>query len=476
MTSIDKLDEPAGRLTAGDGRRALLAAELRETLTLAAPLAATQLSLIAMMTTDLALIGRLGAEAVAGAALGQTVSFMSFMVGMGVVAAVAPLSAQAFGARDPHLVRRSLRMGLWAALIISIPITGVQFFGEQILLWLGQTPQSSALAKDYLHGLAWGALPGLVSIALRNFMGAVNRPQPGLWIMLGAVPANGVLAYALIHGEFGLPKLGLFGAGLATSIVNLGMAVAAIAIVQWMRPFAKFHVFGHLLSFDWPRMRKLCVVGFPIAGIMVMEYGVFSAAALLMGLISTAAITAHQIALQIAAIIFMVPLGIGMAATVRVGHAIGRGEPEAVQRAGTVAIALGALFMAAMTLGVLIARDGIAGLFLGGGAQDTEASRLTATLLLVGATFFIGDGVQTVAAGTLRGLNDTRIPMLFAAIGYWAIGFTASCVLAFWLGFGAVGVWIGLSIGTAIYALALIVRFALLSRRLRIGVAPPRPD
>ena len=167
----------------------------------------------------------------------------------------------------------------------------------------------------------------------------------------------------------------------------------------------------------------------------------------------------------------MVPLGIRMAATVRVGHAIGRSEPEAVQRACTVAIALGSLFMAAMPLGVLIARHEIAGLFLGSTNANGVASQLTSTLLLVGATFFIGDGVQTVAAGTLRGLNDTRVPMLFAAIGYWAIGFTASCLLGFWLGLGAVGVWIGLSIGTAIYATALIVRFAMLSQRLRRPLA-----
>src|SRR4051794_25183293 len=217
MTSLDKIERGP---IAASGKR--LAVELTETLRLAVPIALTQLGQIAMMTTDLALIGRLGDEAVAAAALAHTVLFIGFTFGMGLVSAVAPLAAQAFGARNPRGVRRALRVGLWAALVISLPIMAFPLYGEPILVMLGQAPATAHLAQQYLFGLAWSVAPGLSFLAIRGFMGAVNRPEPGLWITLAAIPANAVLAYLLIHGALGLPRLELFGAGLATSMVNFG--------------------------------------------------------------------------------------------------------------------------------------------------------------------------------------------------------------------------------------------------------------
>jgi MATE family multidrug resistance protein len=216
-------------------------------------------------------------------------------------------------------------------------------------------------------------------------------------------------------------------------------------------------------------MKELVVIGAPIAVSFLLEYGLFSAAGLLMGLISTSALAAHQIALQIAAILFMVPFGIGMAATVRVGQAFGRGDAAAIRRAGAVATILGIVFMTTMTLAVIVVRFDLAQLFFGETQQGMAAVELAATLMLVGATFFIADGIQTVAAGALRGLSDTRIPLLLAAISYWAIGFTAAYGLAFWIGLGAIGVWTGLSIGTGIYAILLVLRFHALTQRLRLA-------
>jgi MATE family multidrug resistance protein len=195
----------------------------------------------------------------------------------------------------------------------------------------------------------------------------------------------------------------------------------------------------------------------------------FSAAGLLMGLISTSALAAHQIALQIAAILFMVPFGIGMAATVRVGQALGRGDTPAIRRAGVAAIILGIVFMSVMTLAVIMVRFGLAQFFFGDGPQGLAAVELAATLMLVGATFFVADGIQTVAAGALRGLSDTRVPLLLAALSYWAVGFTSAWALAFWIGLGAVGVWIGLSIGTGLYAILLVLRFRGMTHRLRVA-------
>ena len=466
MTSLDKIERvPVAAAPPGHH----LAIELTETLKLAVPIALTQLGQIAMMTTDLALIGRLGDGAVAAAALASSVFFITFTFGMGLVSAVAPLAAQAFGARDPRMVRRALRVGLWTALLISLPMIVPPLYGEQILLALGQAPATARLAQHYLMGLAWGITPALWFLAIRGFMGAVNRPEPGLWITLGAIPANAVLVYLLIHGAWGLPRLELFGAGLGTTIVNFGMFLAGLWFAWRRRPFRKYHVLGRIWRIDWTLMRQLIVIGAPISMSFLMEYGLFAAAALLMGLISTTALAAHQIALQVTAILFMVPFGIGMAATVRVGHAVGRNDAAAVKRAGLVATLLGIGCVAALTLGVILARFAIARFFFGDAVESAGAViDLTAVLLMVGATFFVADGIQTVAAGALRGMNDTRIPLLFAAISYWLIGFPAAWGLAFRTDLGAIGVWIGLSCGTAVYAVLLILRFRRLARHLAL--------
>ena len=447
--------------------RGHLAAEFADTLRLAAPMALTQLGQIVMMTTDLALIGRLGDEAVAAAALANTVYFISFTVGMGVVSAVAPLAALAFGARDPHRVRRATRVGLWAALLISLPMMAFPLYGEAILRVLGQAEAPSSLAQKYLLGLVWGATPALWLLVIRGFMGALNRPEPVLWITLAAIPANALLVYLLIHGAWGLPRLGLFGAGLGHTLVNFAMFLAGLWFVSFRRPFAKYHVLGHLWRIDWAMMRQLFAIGAPISIAFLMEYGLFSAAALLTGLIGTTALAAHQIALQVTAFLFMVPLGIGMAATVRVGHAVGRNDAAGVRRAGLVAALLGIMFGTGLTLLVILGRFAIARFFLGrtpGGGDATL--ELAATLLLVGATIFVTDGLQSIMAGSLRGMKDTRIPLLFAATGYWLIGFPAAWALAFPARLGAVGVWIGLSLGTLVYATLLVLRFIRLAHRL----------
>jgi MATE family multidrug resistance protein len=276
-----------------------------------------------------------------------------------------------------------------------------------------------------------------------------------------------LLVYLLIHGAWGLPRLELFGAGLATSTVNLGSFLAGLWFATRRRPFRKFHVLGHVWRIDWGLMRQLIIVGAPISISFLLEYGLFGAAALLMGLISTTALAAHQIALQITAILFMVPFGISQAATVRVGHAVGRNDPDGVKRAGFVATLLGIALVAVLTVAVIAGRFEIAQLFFGEAAVSAgDAVALTATLLLVGATFFIADGVQTIAAGALRGMNDTRVPLLFAAFSYWLIGFPLECALGFRTPLGGVGVWIGLSVGTAVYATLLVLRFRLLANKL----------
>lgn len=453
--------------------KSLWRVELDATIKLALPIALTQLGQVAMMTTDLMLIGHLGDEAIAGAALGQVVLFVAFMIGMGVTSAVSPLAAQAYGAREPRMVRRALRVGLWAAVLIGVPMTVLQFFGEEILLALGQEAEVARLAGLYLLGLGWCLVPGWWFIALRGFMSAVNRPEPALWITLAAIPINGLLAYALIYGALGMPRLELIGAGVATTAVNIGMCIAGFGVAYLQRPFRKFQVLGRFWRIDWPLMGRLIVIGAPIAGSFLLEYGLFAAATILMGWIGTTAIAAHQIALQTASILFMVPFGIAMAATVRVGHAVGRRDAAGTRRAGFAAIGLGAAFMSAMVLVIVAFRHVIPLGFIDANAADTNATVvLAATLLAFGSTFFIFDGIQTIAAGALRGLNDTRIPMIFAAVSFWVVGFATSYTLAFPAGLGAVGIWIGFTVGLGVYALLLVWRFNLLTLR---GYMPAVP-
>jgi multidrug resistance protein, MATE family len=441
--------------------------ELTETLKLAAPMALTQLGQIAMTTTDLAFIGHIGDEAVAAAGLAGTIYFVGFTLGMGLMAAVAPLAAQAYGAGDAPLVRRALRTGLWAAFFIALPIMAFPLRGERILLALGQAETTSHLAQQYLFGLAWGVIPALWFMAIRSFMGAVNRPEPILWITLAAIPANAVLAYLLIFGQLGLPALGLFGAGLATTIVNYGTLFIGLWFVTRRKPFSTYRVLTRLWRIDWALMRQIIVIGAPISIAFLLEYGFFSSAGLLMGLISTPALAAHQVALQITAILFMVPYGIGMAATVRVGHAVGRRDLAAIRRAGLVAMSLGIALSAILTCAVVVARIAIVRFFLGHAALDADpTTALAATLILIGATLFIPDGLQATASGALRGLKDTRVPLLFAVISYWLIGFSAAYAFAFLTPLGAIGVWVGLSLGTALHATLLILRFLRLSDRV----------
>jgi MATE family multidrug resistance protein len=402
--------------------------------------------------------------------------FIGFVLGMGLVSAVAPLAAQAFGAREPRMVRRALRVGLWASVILGLPMTILQLQGERILLWLGQEPAASALAGQYLIGLVWCLVPGWWFIALRSFMGAVNRPEPALWITLIAIPINTLLAYALIFGAFGLPRLEMLGAGVATTIVNLGMVIACLWVCYTQRPFRKYRVLGRFWRADWPLLRKLVVVGAPISASFLLEYGLFAAAALLVGMIGTTELAAHQIALQIAAIIFMVPFGIAMAATVRVGHAVGRSDAAGTRRAGYAAIALGGSFMMAMVVLIAASRHILPLAFINSGTPAAdETIAIAAGLLLIGATFFIMDGLQTVAAGALRGLNDTRVPMAIAAISFWLIGFVICYALAFQFHLFVTGVWIGFTVSLAVYAALLLWRFDALTRRGYLPDMVPSP-
>lgn len=476
MTSMDKIAKMKSVLASWRNltRSAAyqqFAVELGETAKVAVPMVLTQVAQIAMMTIDLAFIGHIGAEALAAAALASRIYLVSYIFGLGLLAPIAPIAAQAFEAGNLALVRRSLCMGLWLALLISLPIMTLALHGEQILLAFGQAPDTARLGQQHLFGLAWGVAPALCFQAIRGFMGAVNRPEPVLWTTIAAIPLNVLLVYLLIYGGFGLPRLELLGAGFATTLVNSAMFLAGLWFATKRRPFRDYHVLAQLWRFDWPLMGELIAVGTPISIASLFVCGLYSAAALLAGRISTSALCAHQIAFQVAATLFMISFGISTASAVRVGYAVGRNDGPGVKRASRVTMLLGVVIVAILTLVVITARFEIAEFFLGKSGSDADATvGEAAKLLSIGPIFFISDAVQSVAAGSLRGLKDTRVPLLFAGISYWLIGFSLSYALSLKIGLDATGIWIGLSIGATVQAALLVLRFHLLANRLALQI------
>lgn len=450
--------------------RSLWAIEFKATILLAIPMVLTQLSQIAIQTTDVVMMGWLGPRELAGGALAGHTFFAFFLLGLGVCSAVAPLAAQARGANRRRDVRRYTRQGLYAAVIVSVPVIAILAWFEPIALLLGQDPAIVALAGSYMNALLFALPPALGYVVLRCFCAALNRPLPAMMAMALCIPLNGVLNYGLMFGEFGLPEMGLVGAGVSTVIVEWIMFLGLLVYVVHDRSFRRYGLLVRWWRRDWVRLKQIFVVGLPIGGSILMEALMFSAAVFFMGLISETAIAAHQIAIQCAAITFMVPLGVGQAAVIRVGLSAGRRDREGVRRAGFVALAVGTGFMAAMGGVFLAFPEPIVSAYLDTtDPANAPVISLAVTFLGIAALFQIFDGGQVLGQHVLRGLKDTRVPMIVAGIGYWLIGMPACALLAFAFDLGGIGVWFGLLIGLLFAAVILIWRFLRETRPDRIG-------
>ena len=439
--------------------------ELREMVRLAVPIVLTQLAWVSMMITDTAMIGRLGAEPLAGASLSLMLFFLTWLVCFGVVTATAGLSAQAYGARNPRLIRRVVRQGLWVAIVLSVPALVLLSRAAPIFEMLGQPVETLGHAQAYMSTLMW-TLPWSIAFAvLRNFVAALNRPTAALWVMLGGVPLNAALDYGLIFGNFGLPRLELVGAGIATATANAALFVALIAIAVLARPFRRYAVLGRFWRPDWTVFRRIFRIGIPIAGMMLLEGGFFVGAVFIIGQFGTVALAAHMIAIQLPHLSFMVPMGLAQAATVRVGQAAGRRDHDGAYRAGWTAMALIVVFMTVMTAVVLAVPEIFASAFLDPGRADSAAVFALAVSFLFYAAFFqAADGLQAVAAGALRGLNDTATPMVIAVVCYWGIGLAAGLWFAFEADLGPAGLWLGFIFALTTAGLMLLLRFRRLAR------------
>jgi len=441
--------------------------EIVATLLLGWPLVLTQLAQMALSTTDVLLLGRLGPEAVAAGALAVNLYNAFMLFGVGVMTAAMPMVARERGrmAHSVRDVRRTFHQVLWVAATVAVPTWCVLWQAESIFALLGQDPALSHEAARLLHVLMWSLLPFFAFVGLRGFLAAMERPLWALVVGLLAVPVNAAVGWVLIFGEFGAPRLGIVGAGCATLSATSFMFVAMSAILVRDRRFRRYHLFGRFWRFDGERWRDFLRLGLPIGTMIAFESTVFNAAGFLAGLFGTATLAAHAITLQIAATAFMIPLGLSQAVTVRVGTALGRQDAAAVFRAGWTGFGLVVGCMAVTATILVTAPNTLIGAFLDAHAAETAATfALAASFLRLAALFQLVDGIQAVTAGMLRGLHDTRVPMILAAIGYWGGGLVGSIVLAFPLGFAGRGIWMGLALGLGVVSVMLTWRWILLTR------------
>jgi len=446
--------------------------EGRELLRLAVPLAATQLAQMTILATDTVMLGHYSKEALAAGALGNTIYFLVWLLGSGMPFAVSPVIAHVQGrhsasvkARDRHEVRVAVRMGLWSVAFVSLPLLAVLIFTRPLLLAFQQEPRLASDAAQFMAGLAWGLPFALAFQVLRSFSTALSRATPPLAVMALAILWNAAFDYALIFGHFGFPRLGLFGAGLASASSNIFSFVAMLAICLALPALKRYRIAHRFAHAHWKTFAELFRLGLPIGITMVFEVALFNGAALVMGTFGLASLAAHQIAITIPSLTFMIPLGIGLAATVRVGLAAGAGDPHAARRAGFTAIGIGAAFMCFMALVLLLWPRQIAALWLPDIASNADVLLLAVSFLHVAAAFQLVDGIQVTASMSLRGLKDAHGPMWLAGASYWLAGAPMGLVLAYWFHMKGFGIWLGLAFGLLVAAITLTARFALLSKK-----------
>lgn len=442
--------------------------EARALMKLALPLVTMQLAQIGSMTADVIMVGALGKEALAATSIGAVIFYFAWLIGYGPVAAVSPIVSQILGAHpnDRARTRAAVRMGLWAVAFISLPLMISLAWAKPVLLVLGQDPKIVEVAAQWVHIIAFGIPFTLGFNVLRNFAAAVGRQNAVLAIAIVTLLVNIALNYVLIFGNFGAPEMGVSGSALA-SVLAYAFSFFSMLIVIVVAPeFKKFRLLHRFGRANWARFREIFWLGTPMGLSMIFEAMLFNSATLIMGTFGAATLAAHQIALNVGSLTFMVPLGIGLAATIRVGLAAGAQDAQAVRTAGFTAMICGAGFVLICAVVIALAPEFLVGLYIPIGAgMNAEVAALAVTFLYVVAIFQLFDALQVTAQMSLRGLKDARIPMWIAALSYWLVGFLSAWGLAFWADLNGLGVWIGLAAGLAAAALGMVWRFELLSRR-----------
>ncbi len=451
--------------------------EVRATFKLAWPLALANLLQMLTYAIDVIFIARLGDTELAASSL--AVSFFGLIVWAlsALTGAVAPVIAAELGAnpRTVRPVRRATRMALWLALMVGCAGAAASALLLGPLMRItGQQADIMMLATGYMAVLAFSAVPMIVSNVLRNYVSTLGRPYVATAITGAGIFVNAAANYALIFGNWGFPRLELTGAAIATIITTLSVLLAYVAVIRWDKLLHRYRIFANWWRADWPVFMAILRIGTPISLTVVAEASIFGAAAFMMGRFGAAELAGHTVALQLAALAFQVPFGVGQAATIRVGYFYGARDRQGIKQAGWVALAMGTGFMALTAMAMLLVPRSLLSIYV-----DVDATRNAALVafalqyLTWAAIFQLADGVQAVAAGALRGLQDTRVPMWIAIFSYWAPGMSIAIVFGFFTPLAGVGVWIGLATGLFCAAALLTWRW-MLREKLELTQRPAR--
>jgi len=424
----------------------------RDLLRLAVPIVVIQVGLMMMGMVDTIMVGHVSPTALAAVALGNLYSIGWLMFGLGVLFALDPLVSQAIGAGDDVAVSRAMQRGFCIALILTVPTSLLLLTVDPVLTLVGQPAEIVPVAAAYVYRTVGSVFPFLAFVVLRQSLQAQARTAPIVVTIIAANLVNAGLNYVWIFGKLGFPALGAIGSAWATLASRWLMSILLL-VLAWpsLRPYLARRV-SHVLS-PGPLLRMFAL-GAPIGGQMFLEWGAFATIALLMGWLGVAEVAAHQIALTLASLTFMVPLGIASAATVLVGHAVGRGDPLALRRATAAALVVGVSFMSMTGIAFTVAPTFFAAWY----TDDFAVLQIAAALLPIAGLFQIFDGTQVVSLGVLRGLGDTRIPVAVALVGFWCLGIPTSVWLGFNAGLGATGLWWGFVVGLGVVAAVLFAR------------------
>lgn len=440
-------------------------AEMQRTFLFALPLIGTQLLSISLAAIDTMMAGMISPTALASAGVASMLFDTSFMILVGLFTLLSPMISKAISANDRHQVRHVFQQGLWLALLSGIALFFLTQNMYRIMPIIGVDAQIIPLAKDYLSVTAWMMPIGGVMMSLRTLNEGLSNLKVLFWISLLSIPLNVAGNYVFIHGLFGFPKLGVLGIALSSLIMWVILVAILLAYVLVKPDFKPLRLFKKVERPNSRTLTNMLGNGLPVSLSLIMEVGMFAAVGLLMATLGVNEAAANQIALNFAAMTFMVPLGISMALSIRIGTAVGKNDFQQVRRIGISGIVLSTLIMGVMFLLILFAREAVSSLY----TSKVEVIGIATGLLLIAALFQIPDGIQIAASGCLRGLQDTKIPMLYSLLGYWIIGLPVAYYLGIVLDFRGQGLWIGLICGLIITAFLGVNRFLSLTHKHILG-------
>jgi MATE family, multidrug efflux pump len=446
--------------------------ELAQIMRLGLPLAGANLAEFGMVMTDMAVVGRLGVTELAGVGLAGGIIFDILAVLMGVLTVIGVLAAEAYGAGNRDRIGAIAGQGMRIALALSLLPIALSFLLPSLLAWTHQEGAVIEFGRDYLQALVWSFPAAMAYTVLVDVVTALHRPRAVFMVSVGAVVLNAFLSAGMVFGLFGLPRLGVAGAGYATSIISFVMLACLATYALRARGMKDYLSLRALLRRDRQARRDIVRVGLPVAGLTLAENGMFTVVAVLMGGFGAAALAASKIVQGYAMMAHMFAFALADAATIRVALAAGRSDPRQLRRAGNLALLAGAAVMAAMAIVPLAAPELVASLFLGSlDGADREAMRWIALLFAIGAVYLMASGLQIISEHALRGLKDTLVPMWLSLAGLWLVGLGGGVALAYGAGLGAAGLWWGMAAGSGMTALLFTVRFQRLAKRFRSGTS-----